>query len=124
MGCGRAKWPQWRVHMPLYACEHFYILTKPLPEIQALGQGAHLPTLNDQDAFLYARDDVEGLLVGKFEPHAKGCHWSVFLPFSFDLLDEIGTLHAMMENALRRIPANRPRCACCSADLASRSIPG
>ena len=51
-------------HMPLYACEHFYILTKPLPEIQALGQGAHLPTLNDQDAFLYARDDVEGLLVG------------------------------------------------------------
>ncbi|MDA9155234.1 FAD-binding oxidoreductase, partial [Planktomarina temperata] len=36
--------------MPLYACEHFYMLTKPVPEVQALGKGVHLPTLNDQDA--------------------------------------------------------------------------
>ncbi|SLN31219.1 4-methylaminobutanoate oxidase (formaldehyde-forming) [Falsiruegeria litorea R37] len=94
-------------HMPLYACEHFYILTKPLPEVQALGKGAHLPTLNDQDAFLYARDDVEGLLVGCFEPHAKGLPLER-LPadFSFDLLDEDWDhFMPMMENALRRIPA-------------------
>ncbi|WP_370208948.1 GcvT family protein [Pararhodobacter marinus] len=94
-------------HMPLYACEHFYILTKPLPEVQALGKGAHLPTLNDQDAFLYARDDVEGLLVGCFEPHAKGLPLDR-LPadFSFDLLDEDWDhFMPMMENALRRIPA-------------------
>lgn len=94
-------------HMPLYACEHFYILTKPLPEVQALGKGAHLPTLNDQDAFLYARDDVEGLLVGCFEPNAKGLPLDR-LPegFSFDLLDEDWDhFMPMMENALRRIPA-------------------
>lgn len=94
-------------HMPLYACEHFYILTKPLPEVQALGPGIHLPTLNDQDAFLYARDDVEGLLVGSFEPNAKGLALSK-LPadFSFDLLDEDWDhFMPMMENALRRIPA-------------------
>lgn len=94
-------------HMPLYACEHFYMLTKPLPEVQALGPGTHLPTLNDQDAFLYARDDVEGLLVGSFEPHAKGLPLSR-LPadFSFDLLDEDWDhFMPMMENALRRIPA-------------------
>ena len=94
-------------HMPLYACEHFYILTKPLAEVQALGKGAHLPTLNDQDAFLYARDDVEGLLVGCFEPHAKGLPLDR-LPrdFSFDLLDEDWDhFMPMMENALRRIPA-------------------
>lgn len=94
-------------HMPLYACEHFYILTKPLPEIQALGPGAHLPTLNDQDAFLYARDDVEGLLVGSFEPNAKGLPLNR-LPdgFSFDLLDEDWDhFMPMMENALHRIPA-------------------
>ncbi len=94
-------------HMPLYACEHFYILTKPLAEVQALGKGTHLPTLNDQDAFLYARDDVEGLLVGSFEPHAKGLPMSR-LPadFSFDLLDEDWDhFMPMMENALRRIPA-------------------
>ena len=94
-------------HMPLYACEHYYILTKPLPEVQAVGKGAHLPTLNDQDAFLYARDDVEGLLVGSFEPHAKGLPLDR-LPadFSFDLLDENWDhFMPMMENALRRIPA-------------------
>ena len=94
-------------HMPLYACEHFYMLTKPLAEVQALGKGAHLPTLNDQDAFLYARDDVEGLLVGSFEPHAKGIS-TKDLPadFSFDLLDEDWDhFMPMMENALRRIPA-------------------
>ncbi len=94
-------------HMPLYACEHFYILTKPLVEVQALGKGAHLPTLNDQDAYLYARDDVEGLLVGSFEPHAKGIS-TKDLPsdFSFDLLDEDWDhFMPMMENALRRIPA-------------------
>ncbi len=94
-------------HMPLFACEHFYILTKPLAEVQALGPGAHLPTLNDQDAYLYARDDVEGLLVGSFEPHAKGISTRA-LPadFSFDLLDEDWDhFMPMMENALRRIPA-------------------
>jgi len=94
-------------HMPLYACQHFYILTKPLAEVQALGKGAHLPTLNDQDAFLYARDDVEGLLVGSFEPHAKGIS-TRDLPadFSFDLLNEDWDhFMPMMENALRRIPA-------------------
>jgi len=94
-------------HMPLYACEHFYILTKPLSEIQTLGPGIHLPTLNDQDSHLYARDDVEGLLVGSFEPHAKGLPLDR-LPadFSFDLLDEDWDhFMPMMENALRRIPA-------------------
>ena len=94
-------------HMPLYACEHFYILTKPLAEVQALGKGAHLPTLNDQDAYLYARDDVEGLLVGSFEPHARGIS-TKDLPadFSFDLLGEDWDhFMPMMENALRRIPA-------------------
>ncbi len=94
-------------HMPLYACEHFYILTKPLAEVQALGKGVHLPTLNDQDAYLYARDDVGGLLVGSFEPRAKGIS-TRDLPadYSFDLLDEDWDhFMPMMENALRRIPA-------------------
>ncbi|MEP4038528.1 FAD-dependent oxidoreductase [Pseudophaeobacter sp.] len=94
-------------NMPLYACEHFYMLTKPVPEVQALGKGVHLPTLNDQDAFLYARDDVEGLLVGCFEPHAKGLPMEK-LPadFSFDLLGEDWDhFMPMMENALHRIPA-------------------
>ncbi|MEH6633038.1 MAG: FAD-dependent oxidoreductase [Halopseudomonas aestusnigri] len=89
-------------HVPLYACEHFYMLTKPLGEITG-----HLPTLNDQDAFLYGRDDVGGLLIGSFEPHAKALPMDR-LPdrFSFDLLDEDWDhFMPMMEGALKRIPA-------------------
>ncbi|MDH3667997.1 MAG: FAD-dependent oxidoreductase [Paracoccaceae bacterium] len=89
-------------HMPLYACEHLYLLTKPIDGIDG-----HYPNLGAQDDFLYIRDDVGGLLVGSFEPHAKPLPVEN-LPanFSFDLLDEDWDHFApMMENALHRIPA-------------------
>ena len=89
-------------HVPLFACEHFYILTKSITAIDR-----HLPTLNDQDAYLYARDEVGGLLVGCFEPNAKPLPISK-LPkdFSFSLLNEDWDHFApMMDNAIRRIPA-------------------
>ena len=89
-------------HMPLYACEHLYVLTKPIAGIDG-----HYPNLGCQDDFLYIRDDVGGLLVGSFEPHAKPLPLEK-LPanFSFDLLDEDWDHFApMMENALRRVPA-------------------
>ena len=82
-------------HMPLYACEHFYMLTKPLPQVQSLGKVVHLPTLNDQDAFFYARDDVEVLPMNRLPAN-----------FSFDLLyEDRDHFMPMMQTALRRIPA-------------------
>jgi 4-methylaminobutanoate oxidase (formaldehyde-forming) len=89
-------------HFPLYACEHFYILTKPIPGIDR-----HLPTLSAQDSYLYIRDEVGGLLVGCFEPNAKPLPLSR-LPtdFAFDLLDEDWDhLEPMLKNAIHRIPA-------------------
>lgn len=88
-------------NMPLYACEHFYILTKPIAEVTG-----HLPMLNDHDSYIYARDDVGGLLVGAFEPDAKALPLDR-LPadFSFDLLEEDWDhFMPMMDNALYRIP--------------------
>ena len=88
--------------LPLYACEHFYLLTKPIDGIEG-----HLPTLGDHDGHLYFRDDVGGLLVGCFEPHGKPLAVSD-LPaeFSFDLLNEDWDhFEPMMLNALHRIPA-------------------
>jgi 4-methylaminobutanoate oxidase (formaldehyde-forming) len=90
------------VAAPLYACEHFYLLTKPIE-----GVTARLPTLSDHDGHLYIRDDVGGLLVGCFEP------WGKPLPlenlpkdFAFDLLNEDWDhFEPMMLNALHRIPA-------------------
>ena len=49
--------------VPLWPCEHFYLLTQPLD-----GVDSHLPTLSDHDAHLYLRDDVGGLLVGVSSP--------------------------------------------------------
>ncbi len=90
------------VAAPLYACEHFYLLTKPIEGITG-----HLPTLSDHDGHLYIRDDVGGLLVGCFEP------WGKVLPpeklpenFAFELLNEDWDhFEPMMLNALHRVPA-------------------
>ena len=52
--------------VPLLACEHFYLLTKPVEGITGT-----VPTLSDHDSHLYIRDDSGGLLVGCFEPMGK-----------------------------------------------------
>ena len=49
--------------VPALACEHFYLLTKPIEGIVG-----NTPTLSDHDNRLYIRDDSGGLLVGCFEP--------------------------------------------------------
>ena len=54
------------VEVPLWPCEHFYLLTNPLD-----GISGNLPTLSDHDSHLYIRDDSGGLLVGCFEPVGK-----------------------------------------------------
>lgn len=90
------------VSVPLYACEHFYLLTKPIDGIDR-----HLPTLGDHDGHLYIRDDVGGLLVGCFEPVGKALPLEA-LPneFAFDLLNEDWDhFEPMMVNAMHRIPA-------------------
>ena len=90
------------VNAPLYACEHFYILTKPIDGIDG-----HLPSLSAQDGYLYVRDDVGGLLVGCFEPNARALPLSK-LPrdFAFGLLNEDWDhFEPMLENAIHRIPA-------------------
>ena len=40
--------------IPLWPCEHFYLLTKPIE-----GISGNLPTLSDHDSHLYIRDDSE-----------------------------------------------------------------
>jgi 4-methylaminobutanoate oxidase (formaldehyde-forming) len=90
------------VTAPLLACEHYYLLTRPMDGIHG-----HLPTLSDHDAHLYIRDDVGGLLVGCFEPHAKAIEPSALGEgFAFSLLDgDWDHFEPMMLNALHRIPA-------------------
>ncbi|MEM8729248.1 MAG: FAD-dependent oxidoreductase [Pseudomonadota bacterium] len=88
--------------VPLWPCEHFYLLTKPVEGITG-----NMPTLSDHDNYLYIRDDSGGLLVGCFEPMGKPVAPGVLdESFAFGLLPEDWDhFEPMMLNALKRLPA-------------------
>ncbi|MEM7596731.1 MAG: FAD-dependent oxidoreductase [Pseudomonadota bacterium] len=88
--------------VPVLACEHYYLLTKPID-----GIAGNTPTLSDHDNHLYIRDDSGGLLVGCFEPMGKPIAPGVLTAdFAFGLLPEDWDhFEPMMENALHRLPA-------------------
>lgn len=90
------------VSVPLYACEHYALITKSF-------DGIHpgMPILGDQDNHMYIRDEGGGMMVGCFEPNAKPIDVSE-LPkdFSFGLLKEDWDQFApIMAGAIHRIPA-------------------
>ena len=89
------------VEVPVWPCEHFYLLTKPVDGITG-----NTPTLSDHDGHLYIRDDSGGLLVGCFEPMGKPIDPErLGEDFSFQLLDEDWDhFEPMMMNALHRLP--------------------
>ncbi len=88
--------------VPALACEHFYLLTKPIAGITG-----NMPTLSDHDNHLYIRDDSGGLLVGCFEPLGKPIAPGILDEnFAFGLLGEDWDhFEPMMEHALHRLPA-------------------
>ncbi|MEL0018926.1 MAG: FAD-dependent oxidoreductase, partial [Rickettsiales bacterium] len=90
------------ISAPLYACEHYALITKPFDGIYT-----GMPVLGAHDGYMYIRDEAQGLLVGSFEPNAAPIDLDR-LPkdFSFDLLDENWDhFEPIMEQALHRIPA-------------------
>ena len=88
--------------VPVWPCEHFYLLTKPIE-----GISGNVPTLSDHDSHLYIRDDSGGLLVGCFEPRGKPIDPArLGDDFAFQLLPEDWDhFEPMMINALHRLPA-------------------
>ena len=88
--------------VPALACEHFYLLTRPIDGIVG-----NTPTLSDHDSHLYIRDDSGGLLVGCFEPMGKPIKPGILdESFEFGLLPEDWEhFEPMMELALNRLPA-------------------
>ena len=90
------------VAVPLHACEHYALITKPIE-----GMTSTTPILGDHDGCLYIREEVGGLLAGSFEPDAKPLAVEDLpVGFSFDLLEEDWDhFEPMMKNALHRVPA-------------------
>ncbi len=58
------------VPIPLQACEHFYIVTEPIPDLPR-----DLPVMRCQEESAYYKEDAGKLLLGAFEPGAKP--WAV-----------------------------------------------
>ncbi|MCP5085812.1 MAG: FAD-dependent oxidoreductase [Rhodobacteraceae bacterium] len=54
------------VRVPLFACEHMYVVTEPMDFIHPA-----LPVLRDTDGYTYMKEDAGKLLIGSFEPRGK-----------------------------------------------------
>lgn len=54
------------VKVPLHACEHYYLHTKPIPKLNPM-----TPVVRDLDGHIYFRENHGRLLAGGYEPNAK-----------------------------------------------------
>jgi 4-methylaminobutanoate oxidase (formaldehyde-forming) len=88
--------------VPLHACEHYYILTDPMP-----GVPADLPVLRDPGGCAYYKEDAGKILLGAFEGNARA--WGMDgIPedFSFDELPgDMDHFMPVLEGAMHRVPA-------------------
>jgi 4-methylaminobutanoate oxidase (formaldehyde-forming) len=90
------------VNVPLQACEHFYVVTEPIP-----GLSPKTPVLRDRGACAYYKEDAGKILLGAFEPVAKP--WGLDgIPedFAFETLPEdFDHFEPILTMALERVPA-------------------
>jgi glycine cleavage system aminomethyltransferase T/glycine/D-amino acid oxidase-like deaminating enzyme len=95
------------VTVPLFSCEHFYIVTDVI-------SGVHrdLPVMRDPDGYVYFKEEVGGLLMGGFEPDAtpwlQSARHRGGIPdnFEFQLLpDNWDAFQILLDNAMVRVPA-------------------
>ncbi|MCT8331517.1 GcvT family protein [Albidovulum sediminis] len=88
------------VNVPLHACEHFYIVTEPIPGL------TQMPVLRVPDECAYYKEDAGKYLLGAFEPNAKP--WGMNgIPedFCFDQLPEdFDHFEPILERAVNRLP--------------------
>ncbi len=95
------------VAVPLFSCEHYYIVTDLVP-----GVHRDLPVMRDPDGYIYFKEEVGGLLMGGFEPHAtpwlQSAQHRGGIPenFEFQLLpDNWDAFQILLDNAMVRVPA-------------------
>jgi glycine cleavage system aminomethyltransferase T/glycine/D-amino acid oxidase-like deaminating enzyme len=103
----RALGRQLGVAVPLFSCEHYYIVTDRID-----GVSRELPVLRDPDGYVYFKEEVGGLLMGGFEPDAtpwlQSAEHRGGIPenFEFQLLpDNWDAFEVLMDNAVQRVPA-------------------
>jgi dimethylglycine dehydrogenase len=93
------------LRLPIVSCEHQYLVTENVPEVEALD--FEFPLLRDPVASYYLRQEGKGMLLG---PYETPCHvWGVDgIPkdFADDLLPpDLDRIEYIVEQAMARIPA-------------------
>ncbi|MEZ5802935.1 MAG: FAD-dependent oxidoreductase [Rhizobiaceae bacterium] len=88
------------VTIPSHACEHFYLITEPIPGL------SRLPVLRVPDECAYYKEDAGKMMLGAFEPRAKP--WGMAgIPesFCFDQLPEdMEHFEPILEMGVNRMP--------------------
>ena len=88
------------VNIPLHACEHFYLITEPIPGL------SRLPVLRVPDECAYYKEDAGKMMLGAFEPVAKP--WGmdgISESFCFDQLPEdFAHFEPILEMGVNRMP--------------------
>ena len=90
------------VHIPLQACEHYYLVTEPLEGITP-----GMPTVRDPSNHAYFKEETGKLMVGFFEPRGKVWRLDgIPRDISFLQLEEDWDhLGPILERAVHRVPA-------------------
>ena len=88
------------VSIPLHACEHFYLITEPIPGL------SRLPVLRVPDECAYYKEDAGKMMLGAFEPRAKPWGMSgIPEDFCFDQLPEdMDHFEPILEMGVNRMP--------------------
>jgi glycine cleavage system T protein len=88
------------VNVPLHACEHFYIVTEPIPGL------TQMPVLRVPDECAYYKEDAGKYLLGAFEPVSKPWGMNgIPADFEFDQLPEdFDHFEPILERAVNRLP--------------------
>ena len=97
--------------IPMVAMSHQYMLTDPVPELEAWSaeHGRKLPLLRDVDTSYYLRQEKTGFNLGPYERNCRA-HWVTPddpMPedFSFQLYpDDLDRLEWYIEDAMARVP--------------------
>ena len=94
-------------NVPCVSLAHQYLITEPIPELEA--NKYKVPLLRDPDSSYYLRQEKDGLLLGPYEKNCRA-HWTTSddpMPedFSFQLYnDDLERLEWYIEDACKRVP--------------------
>ncbi len=95
------------INLPVQPMEHHYLITEPIPEIEAMGNEKRLPIGTDFEGNIYFRQEGQGMLLGTYEQ--KSTPWKVDgtpLDFGQELLEpKLENIQDRLAIGFKRMPA-------------------